>query len=220
MDEQRGRTVSATPRPSCGGDRSIFCSKAATACHRFFPATTVAMYEPPSRSGVAAHGDSRCFEVSSGLARGRADLRNDDLARRDRADRRRFCLRESEIRHRALLEAVPQLVWTCGPDGGCDYFNPQWQGYTGAAGRPSRWGWLHVIHDLDREALKRRGEPRSRKAAYSTPRRDCVGRTGRIAGSRCARYRSQRPTGRSPDGLEQPPISRISSKPQRPSQEQ
>ena len=48
-------------------------------------------------------------------------------------------LRESEGRHRALLEALPQLVWTCGPDGGCDYFNPQWQAYTGAPLRKSIW---------------------------------------------------------------------------------
>jgi PAS domain-containing protein len=34
-------------------------------------------------------------------------------------------LRESESRHRALLEALPQLVWTCAEDGACDYFNPQ-----------------------------------------------------------------------------------------------
>jgi PAS domain S-box-containing protein len=28
-------------------------------------------------------------------------------------------LRESEVRHRALMEALPQLVWTCQPDGRC-----------------------------------------------------------------------------------------------------
>jgi PAS domain-containing protein len=34
-------------------------------------------------------------------------------------------LRESESRHRVLLEALPQLVWTGAGDGACDYFNPQ-----------------------------------------------------------------------------------------------
>jgi len=64
-------------------------------------------------------------------------------------------LRESEGRHRALLEALPQLVWTCGSDGGCDYFNPQWQAYTGAeALQHLGWGWLDVIHESDRRRLE------------------------------------------------------------------
>ena len=40
-------------------------------------------------------------------------------------------MRESESRYRALLEALPQLVWTCAPDGNCDYVNPRWQEYMG-----------------------------------------------------------------------------------------
>ena len=64
-------------------------------------------------------------------------------------------LRESEGRHRALLEALPQLVWTCAADGGCDYFNPQWQTYTGAPVQEHfGWGWLNVIHEADREELE------------------------------------------------------------------
>ena len=60
-------------------------------------------------------------------------------------------MRESESRHRALLEALPQLVWTCGPDGDCDYFNPQWQDYTGApAEQHFGWAWLDVVHAEDR----------------------------------------------------------------------
>jgi len=64
-------------------------------------------------------------------------------------------VRESEGRYRALLEAVPQLVWTCGADGACDYFNPQWQDYTGAP--PERhhgWAWLDVVHSDDRKGLE------------------------------------------------------------------
>jgi PAS domain S-box-containing protein len=66
-----------------------------------------------------------------------------------------LALRESESRQRALLEALPQLVWTCGRDGACDYFNPQWHGYTGATARePMGWRWLEAVHDADREGLE------------------------------------------------------------------
>jgi PAS domain S-box-containing protein len=64
-------------------------------------------------------------------------------------------LRESEGRNRALLEAVPQLVWTCGADGDSDYFNPQWQAYTGAPAEDHLgWGWLNAVHQSDREAFE------------------------------------------------------------------
>jgi PAS domain S-box-containing protein len=102
------------------------------------------------RGGAAAY-----FEVS--LARWNADGRSfvttiwRDVTERRAAD---FALRESEERHRALSEALPQLVWTSGADGGCDYVNPQWEEYTGA---PTQMhlgsGWLDVIHEVDRAGL-------------------------------------------------------------------
>ena len=64
-------------------------------------------------------------------------------------------IRESEARHRALLEALPQLVWTCQPDGICDYYNPQWQNYVGAAKEKHLgWAWLNIVHAEDRERLE------------------------------------------------------------------
>ena len=64
-------------------------------------------------------------------------------------------IRESEARHRALLEALPQLVWTCRPDGNCDYYNPQFQNYTGApAEQHLRWAWLNIVHAEDRQGLE------------------------------------------------------------------
>jgi PAS domain S-box-containing protein len=63
-------------------------------------------------------------------------------------------LRDSEGRHRALLEALPQLVWTCHPDGNCDYFSPQWQSYTGASLQEHLdAGWLKAVHREDRESF-------------------------------------------------------------------
>lgn len=64
-------------------------------------------------------------------------------------------IRESERLHRTLSEALPQLVWTCHANGECDYFNPQWQNYTGArVADHLGWGWLNAVHDSEREKFK------------------------------------------------------------------
>ena len=64
-------------------------------------------------------------------------------------------IRESEALHRTLSEALPQLVWTCGADGRCDYFNPQWQAYTGGSVEDHLgWGWINAVHHADREGFK------------------------------------------------------------------
>ena len=75
-----------------------------------------------------------------------------DVTERMAAD---VALRESESHNRALLEALPQLVWTCERDGASDYFNPQWQSYTGApAHEHLGWQWLKVVHESDRADLE------------------------------------------------------------------
>jgi PAS domain S-box-containing protein len=60
-------------------------------------------------------------------------------------------LRAGEERFRALVESMPQLVWTCRADGPCDYLSPQWVAYTG---RPDAdqlgYGWLDQVHPDDR----------------------------------------------------------------------
>jgi len=64
-------------------------------------------------------------------------------------------IRESEGLHRTLSEALPHLVWTCGADGRCDYFNPQWQAYTGGLLEDHLgWGWINAIHEADRDRFR------------------------------------------------------------------
>ncbi len=61
-------------------------------------------------------------------------------------------LRASEHRYRTLTETLPQLIWTSRPDGSADYYNPQWQAYTGVdPGADMGRGWLDAVHPDDRE---------------------------------------------------------------------
>ena len=101
-------------------------------------------------------GEVANFAVS--LGRWRADDRNFTTSIwRDVTEQRAVeaAIRESEARHRALLEALPQLVWTCRPDGNCDYYNPQFQNYTGApAEQHLRWVWLNIVYAEDRQGFE------------------------------------------------------------------
>lgn len=64
-------------------------------------------------------------------------------------------LRESEIRIRTLVESLPQLVWTCRPDGYCDYLSPQWIAYTGIPQEQHHGiGWTNAVHPDDFERVK------------------------------------------------------------------
>ena len=68
-------------------------------------------------------------------------------------------LRDSEARYRMLLEGVPQLVWTCLPDGRCDYLSRQWVEYTGVPeAEQLGYGWADAIHPDDRPRLMLRWE--------------------------------------------------------------
>lgn len=63
-------------------------------------------------------------------------------------------LAESESRFRQLAESLPQLVWTCRPDGLCDYLGPQWVEFTGVPeAQQLGFGWLDQVHPDDRSAL-------------------------------------------------------------------
>jgi len=51
---------------------------------------------------------------------------------------------------RALVEAIPQVVWTARPDGTVDHFNDRWFAYTGLSLADSLgWGWKPALHPDD-----------------------------------------------------------------------
>jgi PAS domain S-box-containing protein len=105
--------------------------------------------------GRRKNGFPRHFEMS--FAHWRADERVfvttiwRDVSERMAAEE---AVRDSESRHRALLEALPQLVWSCSSDGECDYVNPRWQEYTGAPVEQHLGSrWIEVVHQSDRQGL-------------------------------------------------------------------
>src|SRR5258706_4601254 len=60
---------------------------------------------------------------------------------------------EGEIH--ALVDAIPQLVWTGRPDGYVDYTNQRWRDYTGMTTEQAQGeGWLQRIHPDDRPRIQ------------------------------------------------------------------
>ncbi|MBO0858984.1 MAG: PAS domain S-box protein [Chloracidobacterium sp.] len=71
-----------------------------------------------------------------------------DLTERKRIEEE---LRRSQFYMRTLIESLPQLIWTCRPDGECDYLSPQWVRYTGVPeSEQLGYGWLNQLHPDDR----------------------------------------------------------------------
>jgi PAS domain S-box-containing protein len=59
-------------------------------------------------------------------------------------------LRESERRFRELADAIPQIVWLAGPDGGLRHLNARAVEYTGVQiTNLTGWSWENVIHPDD-----------------------------------------------------------------------
>jgi PAS domain S-box-containing protein len=58
---------------------------------------------------------------------------------------------------RALVAAVPQLLWTYDRDGRCTFSSEQWMRYTGtAAGSQLGSRWLECIHPEERAIVRER----------------------------------------------------------------
>lgn len=65
---------------------------------------------------------------------------------------------ERDSRHgfRQLALALPQILWTCHPDGTAEYFGPQWVAFTGAPLETHLGkGWLAYVHAEDRPIIER-----------------------------------------------------------------
>jgi PAS domain S-box-containing protein len=72
-----------------------------------------------------------------------------DISERIRALRK---LQQSEAEFRTLAEAMPQIVWATGADGGNIYFNQRWLDYTGLSLEESLGdGWNKPFHPEDRQ---------------------------------------------------------------------
>lgn len=55
-----------------------------------------------------------------------------------------------ERRFRSIADAIPLIVWTANPNGELDYYNQQWEIYTGYTSEQTKgWGWAPVLHPDD-----------------------------------------------------------------------
>lgn len=66
-----------------------------------------------------------------------------------------YLQKETRVRFNQLAEGLPQLTWTCLPDGRCDFLNRRWCDYTGIDEKVQLgYGWLNQVHPDDHEQLK------------------------------------------------------------------
>ncbi len=64
-----------------------------------------------------------------------------------------------ERRYRNLADAVPDIVWTAGPDGAIDYYNRRWFEFSGlSAGAAATTPWLSLVHPEEQDRCRARWE--------------------------------------------------------------
>lgn len=66
---------------------------------------------------------------------------------------------EDRLRFNELAEGLPQLTWTCRPNGECDFLNRRWCEFTGVPMEQQLgFGWLDQVHPDDKEYLSKAWE--------------------------------------------------------------
>ena len=74
-----------------------------------------------------------------------------DIEDRKQAEEAR---RASEHNLAAIINTIPTLVWSAGPDGSADFLNRRWLDYTGLSEEQAQgWGWGTAIHPDDVNGL-------------------------------------------------------------------
>jgi PAS domain S-box-containing protein len=62
--------------------------------------------------------------------------------------------KQAEMQSRALIDAIPQQIWSGPPDGTTDYCNDRWRSYTGLEMEDLRgYGWQTMVHPEDRDRV-------------------------------------------------------------------
>jgi PAS domain S-box-containing protein len=85
----------------------------------------------------------------------RAELERRVAERTGDLNERTRDLEESQRHYQALAESLPHLVWTCRPDGYCDFLSRQWVEYTGrSAEQQLGYGWAEALHPDDRDRAR------------------------------------------------------------------
>ena len=55
---------------------------------------------------------------------------------------------------RRVVDTIPTLAWSAGPDGSAEFFNQRWLDYTGLSAKQALdWGWEVAIHPDDRPRM-------------------------------------------------------------------
>ncbi|MGI4794909.1 MAG: PAS domain S-box protein, partial [Janthinobacterium lividum] len=100
---------------------------------------------------VFIEGSNRALRAVGGELRGFFKIGQDVTERRIVEKQ----LRKSEELQRALIEALPQLVWRSATGGKWTWGGPQWVAYTGLSLEASQgWGWLDALHPDDRQVAR------------------------------------------------------------------
>ena len=142
--EAIGRPVTFLFPPDHLGEEPVILGKL-RAGEPIEPFETVRMTRDGRRIDVALSLSP--IRDGSGRAVGVSKVVTDITERKRSAE----ALRDSERRFRALIETLPQLVWSTGAKGESDYLSPQWLDYSGCADSGEvKARWHEILHADDR----------------------------------------------------------------------